>query len=121
MPHEVDISSMDLGRFGTVLPPDRLAEFERGVEEARTLLDGRVVWNVNSTAHGGGVVELLRPLIAYARGAGVDARWIVIDGTPEFFALTKRLHNRLHGAIGDGGPPDEDAPSGYTALLAETR
>ena len=119
MPHEVDISSMDLGRFASVLPPDRLAEFERGVEEARALLDGTVVWNVNSTAHGGGVVELLRPLIAYARGAGVDARWIVIDGTPEFFTLTKRLHNRLHGAIGDGGPLDEEARSVYTAVLAE--
>ena len=35
-----------------------------GPEEARRLLDGRVVWNVNSTAQGGGVVELLRPLVA---------------------------------------------------------
>src|SRR5690242_21663718 len=108
MPFEVDISSMDLGRFAAVLPPDRLAEFERGVEEARTLLGGRVVWNVNSTAHGGGVVELLRPLVAYARGGGVDARWVVIDGTPAFFVRTKRLHHRLHGAIVFGGSLDEE-------------
>jgi trehalose synthase len=119
MPHEVDISSMDPGRFRSVLPPERVEEFERGVEEARELLDGRVVWNVNSTAHGGGVVELLRPLISYARGAGVDARWIVIDGTPEFFSLTKRLHNRLHGALGDGGPLDDDARRLYEHTLAE--
>ncbi len=119
MPHEVDISSMDTGRFGSVLPPVRVEEFERGVEEARELLDGRVVWNVNSTAHGGGVVELLRPLIAYARGVGVDARWIVIDGTPEFFTITKRLHNRLHGALGDGGPLDEDARRIYEGVLAD--
>jgi trehalose synthase len=119
MPHEVDISSMDLERFRSVLPPARLEEFERGVEEARELLDGRVVWNVNSTAHGGGVVELLRPLIAYGRGAGVDARWIVIDGAPDFFTVTKRLHNRLHGALGDGGPLDEEARRIYEAVLAE--
>jgi trehalose synthase len=119
MPHEVDISSMDLERFRSVLPPARLEEFERGVEEARELLDGRVVWNVNSTAHGGGVVELLRPLIAYARGAGVDARWIVIEGAPDFFTITKRLHNRLHGALGDGGPLDEEARRIYEAVLAE--
>lgn len=25
-------------------------------------------------------------------------------GGPEFFCVTKRIHNRLHGAIGDGGP-----------------
>ncbi len=119
MPSEVDISSMDPGRFASVLPPERLDEFERGVEDARALLDGRVVWNVNSTAHGGGVVELLRSLIAYARGAGVDARWIVIDGGPEFFTVTKRLHNRLHGALGDGGPLDEDARRIYDTTLAE--
>jgi trehalose synthase len=119
MPHEVEISSMDPGRFRSVLPLERLEDFERGVEDARELLDGRVVWNVNSTAHGGGVVELLRPLISYARGAGVDARWIVIDGTPEFFALTKRLHNRLHGALGDGGPLDEDARRLYEDTLAK--
>jgi trehalose synthase len=119
VPHEVDISSMDPGRFRSVLPPERLEDFERGVEEARELLDGRVVWNVNSTAHGGGVVELLRPLISYARGAGVDARWIVIDGSPEFFTVTKRLHNRLHGALGDGGPLDDEARRIYEGVLAE--
>jgi len=42
-------------------------------------------------------------LLAYGRGAGVDTRWLVIDGDPEFFAITKRLHNLLHGAPGDGG------------------
>jgi trehalose synthase len=117
MLHEIDISSMDSGQFASVLPPARFEEFQRGVEEARELLDGRVVWNVNSTAHGGGVVELLRPLLAYARGTGVDARWIVIDGTREFFTVTKRLHNRLHGAIGDGGPLDEDARRTYEEVL----
>lgn len=29
---------------------------------------------------------------------------MVIEGGPEFFCVTKRIHNRLHGAIGDGGP-----------------
>src|SRR5687767_7799375 len=106
MPFEVEISPMDTERFRSVLKPGLLEAFERGEEEARELLDGRVVWNVNSTAQGGGVVELLRPLLAYARGAGVDARWVVIEGRPEFFTITKRIHNRLHGAVGDGGPLD---------------
>jgi trehalose synthase len=46
---------------------------------------------------------MLRSLLAYSRGAGVDARWVVIGGTPEFFRITKRIHNNLHGAPGDGG------------------
>src|SRR5205085_497544 len=54
----------------------------------------------------GGVAELLHVHLAYARGAGVDARWLVIEATPPFFEVTKRIHNRLHGAVGDAGPLD---------------
>ena len=43
-------------------------------------------------------------VLAYARGAGVDARWVVVRAGAPFFVLTKRIHNRLHGAAGDGGP-----------------
>jgi trehalose synthase len=107
--HQVEISSMSPDRFEAVLDPERFEAFERGVDEARELLDGRVVWNVNSTARGGGVVELLESLVAYARGAGVDVRWGVIEGSPEFFTVTKRIHNRLHGAEGDGGALDDEA------------
>ena len=117
MPQEVNISPVDPGRFRSVLPPERLEAFDRATDEARHLLDGRCVWNINSTAQGGGVVELLRPLVGYARGAGVDARWLVIDGSPEFFAITKRIHN--HGAEGDGGPLDDSAREVYEAVLEQ--
>ena len=113
------IPSRDPTRFREVLPPERFEQFTRETDEARRLLDGRVVWNVNSTAAGGGVVELLRPLVGYARGAGVDTRWMVIEGSPEFFLMTKRIHNRLHGALGDGGALDEDARRTYERVLAE--
>jgi trehalose synthase len=119
MSFEVEISSMDPELFRSVLPEDRFAEFERGTELARKLLAESVVWNINSTAKGGGVVELLRPLLAYARGAGIDARWLVIEGPPEFFELTKRIHNRLHGSVGDGGALDEDARRLYEHVLEE--
>ncbi|HEY7253604.1 MAG TPA: glycosyltransferase [Methylomirabilota bacterium] len=119
MPQEVNISPVDPGRFRSVLPPERLRAFDRATDEGRHVLDGRCVWNINSTAQGGGVVELLRPLVGYARGAGVDARWLVIDGSPEFFAITKRIHNRLHGARGDGGPLDDGARQVYEAVLEQ--
>ena len=118
MPIEVDISPMGPERFGSVLSAERFEEFARGIDEARELLAGRVAWNVNSTARGGGVVELLNPLLGYARGAGVDARWLVIDGAPEFFTVTKRIHNRLHGAEGDGLPLDDEARRTYERVLA---
>jgi trehalose synthase len=75
---------------------------------------------VNSTARGGGVAELLESLVAYARGAGVDVLWVVIEGTPDFFADTKRIHNRLHGAVGDGGALDDAARAVYERVLANT-
>ena len=80
---------------------------------------GRVIWHVNSTAKGGGVAELLQSLLAYARGAGVDVRWLTISGNPEFFRLTKRLHNHLHESAGDGGRLGPEERRIYDDALAE--
>jgi trehalose synthase len=118
MLQEVEISARDPERFRSVLPRERFEAFERVADEMRELLSGRVVWNVNSTAKGGGVVELLRPLLGYSRGSGIDSRWIVIGGTPEFFEVTKRIHNRLHGAPGDGLPLDAEARLIYEDILS---
>jgi Glycosyltransferase len=79
------------------------AAVEQAASTAGQLLAGRVVWHINSTARGGGVAELLQSLLAYARGAGVDVRWLTIGGNPDFFRITKRIHNRLHASDGDGG------------------
>jgi trehalose synthase len=105
MPLEtVEVTTLHPERFADVLPPEGLAAFERSMARARELLGSRTIWNVNSTAFGGGVAEMLRSLIGYVRGAGLDGRWVVVEGDDEFFCITKRLHNRLHGALGDGGP-----------------
>src|SRR3954452_12398228 len=73
-------------------------------DAASERLRGTRVLNVNSTATGGGVAELLQTLLAYGQGAGIDARWAVIKGEPRFFEITKRIHNHLYGTAGDGGP-----------------
>src|SRR3954452_10841376 len=103
MPQIVPIAPLAPTRFRSVLTPAQADAFDEVIEIGREKFAGRVVWNVNSTASGGGVAEMLRSLIAYGRGADIDARWVVIEGTPAFFRLTKRLHNRLHGALGDEG------------------
>jgi len=71
-------------------------------------LRGRTVWMVNSTAQGGGVAEMLPQMVTLLNGLGLSTRWAVL-GTdrPEFFALTKRLHNLIHGE-GDPGLTDTD-------------
>lgn len=99
----VKVGALPFERFEEILPPDRYAQFREAAQGARDALEGRVVWNVNSTARGGGVAEMLVSLLAYAHGAGVDARWEVFAGNDPFFALTKRIHNNLHNSRGDGG------------------
>ena len=96
-----------------MLEPEPFEALANGIRTARELLGSRTIWNVSSTAKGGGVVELLLPLIGYAKGAGVDARWAVIQGSPDFFKVTKRIHNFLHGFEGDGGDLDEEARQIY--------
>jgi trehalose synthase len=61
---------------------------------------------------------MLTTLLAYSRGAGVDARWLVLEGNPRFFRITKRLHNFLHGAPGDGGPLGDSERAEYESVLA---
>ena len=62
---------------------------------------------------------MLQSLLAYARGAGADVRWMTISGNPEFFTVTKRLHNHLHESAGDGGQLGPDEHKRYEAALAE--
>src|SRR5829696_6408942 len=100
-------------RFKEVLAPAEAARLDALIARAQALLEGRAVWSVSSTARGGGVAELLHSLISYTRGAGVNAQWCVLRGPPEFFAVTKRLHNLLHGSPGDGAALDESARAIY--------
>ncbi len=111
-PAEVEVPMLDPERLRGVLRGEALAQFEHTLTRGRELLSSRTFWNVNSTAQGGGVAEMLRSLIGYARGGGGDARWVVIAGDPEFFQITKRIHNMLHGH-GDERPLGEAERAAY--------
>ena len=100
---EVSIDPVPLERMEPLLTPERADRLRTMAKHARGLLDGRTVWNLSSTSQGGGVAEMLQALLAYGRGGGVDTRWLVMAGDPEFFEITKRLHNMLHDAPGDAG------------------
>ncbi|MDN5761781.1 MAG: glycosyltransferase [Microlunatus sp.] len=114
----VEIHPTKLGRLASLLSPDRAFQLGQTAERARLLFAGHTMWNINATAQGGGVAELLTGLLAYGRGAGVDTRWLVLDADPEFFSLTKRIHNNIHGVPGDGGPLGSAERRRYEAVLA---
>ena len=118
---EVRVVPVPLERLASLLPPERVERIERYAAAARQLLGRRTVWNVSSTARGGGVAEMLHTLVAYGAGAGNDVRWLVVEADGEFFAVTKRIHNRLHGVAGDSGALDAAARATYDATLARPR
>jgi trehalose synthase len=86
------------------------------IDELRLLaraLGSRSVQNVNSTAVGGGVAEILSRMVPLLRELGVNASWDVIKGGERFFQVTKKIHNALHGA------PEEITPEMW-AIFWET-
>ncbi|HEU4706212.1 MAG TPA: glycosyltransferase [Solirubrobacterales bacterium] len=115
-PKFVPIPTHRLERFKPLLG-EQYAEIEQVAAWARQGFAGRAIWHISSTARGGGVAELLHCLLPYARDAGVDVRWVVLREGPEFFAITKRLHNHLHGDPGDGGELGAEAARTYEAAL----
>ncbi len=121
MPHmeEVQVGVQSIERYRELLGDERFRELMTLADDIRRRLDGRVVWNVNSTARGGGVAEMLRPMLAYVRSMEIDARWMVISGNEEFFRFTKRIHHSLHGASGDGGPIDESRRQIYERVMEQ--
>jgi trehalose synthase len=60
-------------------------------------LKDKTVQMVNSTAVGGGVAEILNRMVPLINQLGINTKWDVIKGGAEFFAVTKKFHNALHG------------------------
>lgn len=62
-------------------------------------LKGKVIQHINSTPVGGGVAEILNRMVPLLQELGVDTKWDVIKGGEQFFDVTKKFHNALHGRI----------------------
>ncbi len=82
-----------LDRYEEIVGPQ---EVDR-LRQLASRLKGRRVVHVNSTRTGGGVAEILEWMIPLMRELGIDARWEVITGTPDFYRVTKGFHNGMQG------------------------
>jgi trehalose synthase len=69
---------------------------ERLLKKVEALRDLHIV-NVNSTYYGGGVAEILSSLTLLMNASGIKTGWRVIEGRPDFFSITKKMHNALQG------------------------
>ena len=108
------------GRSASLLEPiiggPRYLQLVQAADQVRQLLAERTIWNVSSTATGGGVAEMLQVLVGYVSGFGIRVGWLVISGDAQFFAITKRLHNQIHGDLA-GGPLGAAEAHHYTRML----
>ncbi len=71
------------------------------IEELKLLsakLKGKTIQTINSTAIGGGVAEILNRMVPLLKELNVDINWDVIKGGMDFFDVTKKIHNALHGS-----------------------
>lgn len=114
---QVAPKSGSLERFAEVMDMQEYEALQKTMEQGRRLFQGRKFWHFNSTAQGGGVAEMLQSQVSYLSNAGIDCRWAVIEGNPDFFTVTKRIHNNLHGELGDGGHLGDDERRMYERVL----
>jgi trehalose synthase len=100
------IKEIDVTPAGTLNDYDSLYHLADAVRELRVeasiivpALRNRTVWMVNSAGKGGGVAEMLPRMVKTLSDLGLPTRWAVIGSDrPEFFHLTKRIHNLIHGS-----------------------
>jgi trehalose synthase len=117
---EVALADVPVGRLRETAGPTAWERLTGAQAQAGELLAGRAVWSISSTEIGGGVAEMLRTMLPYMRAGGVDARWLIVRGSADFFRVTKRIHNFLHGHLGDSGPLGNAERSAYERVIEDT-
>ena len=89
----VPTPAKSLGDYAAVVGADAIAR----LREIAAPFKGARVLNVNSTAFGGGVAELLYTMVPLMRDLGIEADWQLMQAPDEFFVVTKAMHNALQG------------------------
>ena len=90
----ISVGEQSITAYASIMGEEKI---EKLVSLAAGLKGARVL-QINSTAYGGGVAELLRSHIPLLRSLGIEAEWMIIRGDEPFFNVTKAFHNALQGA-----------------------
>jgi trehalose synthase len=102
----IETSTLGLQSLEEYAPLIGAAAAERISRKADRLRASHIV-HISSTFYGGGVTEILTPLTLMMNAMGIETGWRMIQGTPGFFACTKKLHNTLQGATTDLTPEEK--------------
>lgn len=82
-----------LDRYEEVVGPQEVHR----LRQLAARLTGKRIVHVNSTRSGGGVAEILGWMVPLMEELGLQVRWEVIAGPPDFYRVTKAFHNGLQG------------------------
>ena len=99
---EIEVASLPPDRFAAIVPQACMEEFTGELANTRRRLGARALWHVNSTATGGGVAEMLPPVVGLLRDLGINTEWLVIGSSDpaEFLAtVTPFLNDRVWGTL----------------------
>jgi trehalose synthase len=112
----VQIPPRDFSALRSV-DPENYAAAEDALRVTAAALRGRAVWHLNFSSDDG-VADMLRSLVGYSRGSGIDSNWMV--GSPQGHErLVRRFYDRLYGTRGDEMPLDEAARRDLERLADE--
>jgi len=89
----VNVGHKSLADYYSIVSRDLMAEIRALAEP----LQGKRVCHINATSFGGGVAEILYSAVPLMRDIGLHTEWKVMYGKPDFFNVTKTLHNALQG------------------------
>ena len=106
-------STPPLEAYGRILGDEKMERLQRAAER----LKGVKLLELNATAQGGGVAEMLYSSVPFINMLGLETEWKVISGNDKFFECTKSLHNMLQGMKGSFSPKMEQS---YCDTLAES-
>ena len=105
-------STPPLEAYAPIIGEERTERLQKAVQR----LQGLKLLELNATAQGGGVAEMLYSSVPFLSMLGIETEWKVISGNKEFFECTKSLHNLLQGMKGTFTPEMENA---YRCTLEE--
>lgn len=88
-----ELSPVDIDSYMLIIGAREVEEIKR----LALLLKNKTWCHVNSTFEGGGVAEMLKSVVPIAKGLGIDCKWYCIEGTHNFYSITKRFHNIIQG------------------------
>jgi trehalose synthase len=89
-------STPPLEVYASFLGEERIEKLQKVARR----LKGLKIVELNATAQGGGVAEMLYSSIPFMNVLGIEAEWKIIRGNKDYFECTKSLHNQLQGMKG---------------------